>query len=747
MELVASVLIDGSPDKVFDYRVPEALAGHVVEASRVVVPLRSSRQTGTVLAVRIRETGATAGGFALRDLLAMADEAPLLPTNLMRLARWIAGYYMAPLDQVLRAMAPAAVRPENTREMTRRVVRLVHSPSAEEMDALRKRARRQASILEVLAEARASGIHGVDAAELGGGSATAALSALAGRGWIEVSEENVARDPFDEEGLVATCAMDLSAEQQAAVDAVSAQVAAEKPRPVLLQGVTGSGKTEVYLQSIARVVGDGGGAIILVPEISLTPQTVERFKSRFSPLGVGVAVLHSRMSEGERFDEWTRIRRGQARVVVGPRSAVFAPLERAGLIVVDEEHEQSYKQESAPRYHARDVAVMRAHLEGGAVVLGSATPSLESHANAASGKYLRVRLERRIDDRALPLVRVIDMRIESRKRKDVTILSEPLRQGIERRLEKAEQTILFLNRRGFARSLQCPSCGHVVQCRHCSVGMTYHKTNDRLLCHLCGYSQHTPRQCPSCREPGIHLTGFGTQRVEEVVAKVFPKARLARLDADVTRRKNAMDSMLRDFKRGRIDILIGTQMIAKGLDFPNVTLVGVLSADIGLNLPDFRAGERTFQLLTQVAGRAGRGVLSGEVVVQSFAPHSPSIQFARHHDFDGFAEQEMEFRKAFHYPPYTHAVMAGTRSPSEESARQTLEKLEARLRRDPPSGLRIGRPAPSPLAKMQDQFRYQMLLIAPSALRITRHLQSAMEGFKPPKEVHLHFDVDAYQIS
>jgi primosomal protein N' (replication factor Y) (superfamily II helicase) len=520
MAMVAAVLVDSAADRVFDYAVPAAL-GPLMPGTRVEVPLRARRAAGTVLAVRPAGQVVLPPGVELKPLLRILDEEPMFTAGLLELARWVAAYYLAPLEQVMRAMVPAAVRPEDNRPRTRTTARLLGpAPAAADLERLRRRAPRQAAILEVLAEAAGA----VPVAELGeSGKSGPALRALAAQGLVVLAEEEVGRDPLAGVELVETLKPVPTPDQQAAIAAIAAAAAGADPRPLLLMGVTGSGKTEVYLSAIEAVVAGDRSAIVLVPEISLTPQTVERFRSRFTPAGVGVAVLHSRLSDGERFDEWRRIRRGEARVVVGPRSAVFAPVARLGIIVVDEEHEGSYKQDKSPRYHARDIAVVRGGIEGAVVVLGSATPSLESFRNTSTGKYQLVRMDHRIDHRTMPLVRVVDMRIEARKRREVTILSEPLRRGIELRLERGEQVILFLNRRGFARALQCPACGHACSCPHCSVTLTYHKTGDHLLCHVCGHRARVPARCPECRDPAIRMAGFGTQRAEEIVAKVFPK--------------------------------------------------------------------------------------------------------------------------------------------------------------------------------------------------------------------------------
>ncbi|MBJ7392573.1 MAG: primosomal protein N', partial [Chthoniobacterales bacterium] len=519
---------------------------------------------------------------------------------------------------------------------------------------------------------------------------------------------------------------------------------APAPKPFLLHGVTGSGKTEIYLQAIQLVLQQGRSAIMLVPEISLTPQTVERFKSRFAAQQQEVAVLHSHLSEGERHDQWHQIRSGRAKIVIGARSAVFAPLEKLGLIVVDEEHEPSYKQEESPRYHGRDIAVLRASMERCAVLLGSATPSLESFHNVKQGKYELLQIRQRVDDKKMPFIRIMDMRNESKKQGG--IISSRLMTAIEQRLAKREQTILFLNRRGFSTSLLCEKCGHVCSCPNCSVSLTFHKAANRIVCHICGHLALAPSKCPECKDPGIRHQGTGTERVEEVVQKLFPKAVVKRLDADVLQRKEAFRETLSAFRTGKIDILVGTQMIAKGLHFPNVTLVGIINADMGLHIPDFRAGERTFQLLTQVAGRAGRGDVEGEVFVQSYTPFSPSIQFARHHDFEGFWDQEISFRQEWDYPPFTHMVLISVRSPHQARGELSAQTLAKSIAEGAPAGLFIGEPAPAPLEKSHGEFRFQLVLRTRTVQRLSRHLRGVLDKLKFPEDVRVSVDVDAYQL-
>src|SRR5438067_742885 len=490
----------------------------------------------------------------------------------------------------------------------------------------------------------------------------------------------------------------------------------------------------------------GRSAIVLVPEISLRRQTVERFKARFAEAQDTVGVLHSHLSQGERQDEWHKIHSGRARIVIGPRSAVFAPLKKLGLIVVDEEHENTYKQEEAPRYNARDVAAVRARIEKCVVVLGSATPSLESYYNAVRGKYLLATLSQRIDEKQMPLIRIVDLRQERRKEKAIAILSEKLRAAIADRLDKREQTILFLNRRGFSTSLLCSNCGEARNCPNCSVALTFHRHIARLSCHLCGHTAAVPKKCPACGKDALIYAGFGTEKVESTVAHIFPKATVHRMDADSMTRKEAYRETLRNFRTGKIDILVGTQMIAKGLHFPNVTLVGIINADLALHLPDFRAGERTFQLLTQVAGRAGRGETAGEVFVQTYTPFSPSIQFARHHDFPGYFQQELEFRERCDFPPFKHAILITVRSAHEGRAKLSAETLVRRLKESLGSEFILGETTPAPLEKLQGQFRFHILLSGEAIMRLSRLARETLDKLPLPEDVIATVDVDPYQL-
>jgi primosomal protein N' (replication factor Y) (superfamily II helicase) len=736
----ARVIIDRSIHRELDYLIPESLAEKIAIGSRVRVPFREKSALATVVAV-LEESEAT----GIRPVEALVGDAPILSEKLIELARWMSGYYCCPIETVMRSLLPQVIRRAEVSWKKQLFVSAAKEIGAEEIEKLRRRAPKQAELLEAVSKLRAP----VAAAELLRQTSldNQTLRALEKRGFVLLREEAVARDPHADEQFIASTDLTLNEEQAAALAAVEeALVAPEKAKPVLLHGVTGSGKTEIYLQAIQATLARGKTAIVLVPEISLTPQTVERFKSRFAETQEMVAVLHSHLSEGERHDEWHKIHAGRARIVVGARSAVFAPLENLGLIVVDEEHETSYKQEDAPRYHARDVAVVRAKLEACAVLLGTATPSLESYHNAIQGKYRLLKLTQRVDDCQMPLMRIVDLRQERRKEKVAAILSEKLRAAITGRLEKREQTILFLNRRGFSTSLLCSNCGEARDCPNCSVALTFHRGAARLTCHLCGHTAAVPKKCPACSQDALIYSGFGTEKVEANVAQLFPDATVRRMDADSMSRKDAYRETLHAFRAGRIDILVGTQMIAKGLHFPNVTLVGIINADLALHMPDFRAGERTFQLLTQVAGRAGRGETPGEVFVQTYTPFSPSIQFARHHDFAGYFEQELEFRERCDFPPFKHVILITVRSTHEGRAKLSSETLVRRLRENLGGEFILSDATPAPLEKLQGQFRFHILMRGEAIMRLSRLVRETLDKLPLPEDVVAAVDVDPYQL-
>ena len=741
MPRYASVMVDDSGGHRFDYEVPDGAAHAVALGSRVRVPVRTRTVLGTVVALS-EETEAS----GVKPISAVVSAEPVLSPLLLQLAEWMAEYYCCSLEAALRCVLPQVIRRAETGHKRQLFARLAREATPEELEALRKRAPLQAGVLEFLAGAPEP--VAVSKLTTGCDASHAVIQALQKKGFLLVESQTVERDPFDDEIFLPAGKLELNAEQitvyERVREAIESNGGETAPKPLLLHGVTGSGKTEIYLQAIHHVLERKETAIMLVPEISLTPQTVERFKSRFAATQQEVAVLHSHLSEGERHDEWHKIRSGRARIVIGARSAVFAPVQRLGLVVVDEEHENSYKQEETPRYHGRDLAVLRASMEKCAVLLGSATPSLESFYNASQGKYDLLRLTGRIDDKKLPYIRIIDMRQDQRKKG--SILSERLIAGLSARLERGEQSILFLNRRGFSTACICQVCGYVCECPNCSVSLTFHRSASRIVCHICGHTALAPAKCPKCSDPSIRFSGTGTERVEDVVSKLFPKAIVKRMDADSMQRRDAYRETLGAFRTGKIDILIGTQMIAKGLHFPNVTLVGIVNADLGLHLPDFRAGERTFQLLTQVAGRAGRGDVEGEVFVQTFTPFSPSIQFARHHDFDGFEEQETEFRQQWSYPPFTHLILIGVRSPHQGRAQFSTETLARRLKEDLPPNTILSEPAPAPLEKSHGSFRFQLMLRGKSVQKLSRHLRAVLDKLTFPEDVVVTVDVDAYQL-
>jgi primosomal protein N' (replication factor Y) (superfamily II helicase) len=743
---VARVQLEGSAVMELDYAIPERFMARLVVGTRVMVPLQNQRQPAVVMAL----LDSSPHQHRLKEIASIVGSRPMFTQGLLKLADWVAEYYIVPVHRVLRSMLPQAVRDKPETFLTDSHLKLVKELPADVMDKLHKTAPMQARILETLRS------HGGEATlsdlrrDLP--RAVSIIKPLLKAGYITRSEVRVERDPFQTEEFLPSQALTFTEEQQVAFETVMKALQAPKEaRPMLLHGVTGSGKTEVYLQAIAEVLKSGKTALVLVPEISLTPQTIERFKARFSEKKDAIAVLHSHLSDGERHDEWFKVQEGRADIVIGARSAIFAPLERLGLIIVDEEHEPSYKQEDAPRYHARDLAVVRGHIERCPVLLGSATPSLESFQNAAIGKYELLRLTKRTDGKSMPLIRIVDMRLERRKGMGVSvanagILSEKLRNAITARLEKREQTILFLNRRGFNTSLSCTTCGEVVQCQDCAVPMTLHKKDNRLVCHICGARRIPPTKCPACNDPALKYGGFGTERVEAAVREVFPHARMARVDTDTMQRKNQLRDTLKDFRAQKLDILIGTQMIAKGLDFPNVTLVGVLNADTALNIPDFRAAERTLQLLIQVAGRAGRGEVKGEVFVQTHAPHSPAIQFSRHNDFEGFSQQELEHRQAFKYPPYSHVVIISSRGKHEAQAEFTLTTLHKRLAAKLPPSTLMGEPSPSNLTKAHGQFRFQLMLRSDRIRPLARYIQSVVESITLPQDIIVTWDVDPVNL-
>ena len=726
--------------KEYDYLVPPELAATASVGTRVKVPFGHRQVVGCITGLADQSTQT-----ALKSILKIVGTPKLVTAKVLALSRWLGEYYCCAPELALKSVLPQSVRREQDGWRERLYVMVL--PAHESPPKLT--ARQQEVLLAV--QAHPPQVAMQELLRLTGATASV-VRRLKELGLVEIAAKKDERDPYARETILPSHPLPLHGAQEQALAAVRGAMDAGGGGVFLLHGVTGSGKTEVYLQAIAHALSRGQGAIVLVPEISLTPQTVERFKSRFGhgPQQTLVAVLHSHLSEGERHDEWHKIREGRARIVIGARSAIFAPVEPLGLVVVDEEHETSYKQEESPRYHARDVAVMRGRLEGAVVVLGSATPSLESYHNAQRGKYTLLELPVRADDKKLPVVRVVDMRPENYKDKGPPIFSQRLKEGILQRLDRREQVIIFLNRRGYATSLQCPKCGHVCGCPNCSLSLTYHRHEGRLRCHLCGHAEPAPRVCPNqaCASPAIRFAGVGTERVEETLRQLFPRATVSRMDSDTLRRKEDYRRILGDFRTGKIDILLGTQMIAKGLHFPNVTLVGIVHADMALHLPDFRAGERTFQLLTQVAGRAGRGDVEGEVVVQSFTPHHPAIQFARRHDYEGFYEAELEFRSQLRYPPAARVALITFKGRNEDAvafaAQHVKRELETAL--STIGDLILAGPAPAPLPRAESLYRYQIMLRTAAMARLSTRLAAVVAGWKLPEGVAWAVDIDPVNL-
>ena len=788
--MIARVTLEIALRKEFDYFIPPELADQVDVGSRVQVPFGSRKVLGCVTGLAEESAHAT-----LKPILKVIGAQTLVTPKILKLARWIGEYYCCAPETALKSVLPEAVRHEQANWRERLHVRALPVPGE-----LPKLPKRQKDVWRILEERRELPLTELLALAK---TTAATVRGLEDKGLVTIAAEISERDPYAREHILPSQPLPLNPAQAKALAAIIAAMDGAKPEvqspkskaqspeaavvqgsrfevqgsmfaPVhtsssplapppsplpsgsstfLLHGVTGSGKTEVYLQAIAHALEQGKGAIVLVPEISLTPQTVERFKARFSSgsLQTLVAVLHSHLSAGERHDEWHKIRQGRARIAIGARSAIFAPVEPLGLIVVDEEHEHSYKQEEAPRYHARDVAIVRGQMEGAVVVLGSATPSLESYYNCGKGKYTLLRLPERADDKKMPVVRIVDMRQTFRPGKAGPIFSPQLKEAIARRVEQKEQVILFLNRRGYSTSLQCPLCGYVAECPNCSVSLTYHRHENKLCCHICAHVEPVPAVCPNakCRNPAIRYSGVGTQRVEATLAKLFPHARTVRMDSDVLKRKEDYRRILGDFRVGKIDILVGTQMIAKGLHFPNVTLVGIIYADLALHQPDFRAGERTFQLLTQVAGRAGRGDIEGEVFVQAFTPFHPAIQFARRHDFEGFYEQEMEFREQLKYPPVGRIALLTLKGRNEEKVKFSADYLKHELDKavGKTKDLVIMGPSPAPLVKAETYYRYQIMLRAQRMAALSQRLALLIQSLKLPEDVTLAVDIDPVDLA
>lgn len=742
-------------DKLLHYKVPETLRAQLQVGSLVRIPIVNRFVLGIVAEFSAPKDFPVE---RCKPLAGLVYPFPALPPDLLRLAHWMSAYYAAGLDAIIEAMLPVAVRKAAALKQEKLLAPAVPpglpgAPTDDEIATLTKRAPAQAKVYAFLvSQPRAvSKSLVLDRLKV----TAAAINGLINRGWVREQTRRVERIAYDDAHSVgehvAAQPHRLNVEQQAAVDVLTPLLSTAEPKfgVQLLFGVTGSGKTEVYLRAIQTALAAGGGVAFLVPEVALTPQTVARLRSRLEAIAPGhrCVVWHSHLSEGERLDGWLALATGEARVVVGARSAVFAPVQNLRLIVVDEEHEPAYKQDEVPRYHGRDTAIMRAKLAGALCLLGSATPSLETWANASSGKYGLLKLTQRIDDRKLPFIDIVDMRVECMQQRGPATLSKRLVEGMRARMARGEQTILFINRRGYSSAMQCRKCGHVEECPHCSVSMTYHRADETLRCHMCGHQGNAPARCPACAAPDIKWRGTGTQRVEEAVRRVMPSARLERIDSDTMAKKHRFREILGDFRSGKIDILVGTQMIAKGLDFPNVTLVGLVDADLSMHVPDFRANERTFQLLVQVAGRSGRGDRAGEVVVQTFTPEAGAIQFSRHADFTGFAETELKVRREFGYPPSRHLLHHLFRGPNPEKLQFFAEQWKLKVAAVLGEKVTLAGPAAAPIEKIKDEYRWQLWYFCNAPVTgIVAEIGKLRADFAWPDDMVQVLDVDPVNL-
>jgi primosomal protein N' (replication factor Y) len=718
----------------------DATARPVSAGSRVLVSVRGRRLIGVCTGptpanapIRAPERAA-----AIKPILGVPDAEPVFPPDLLEVCGWLADYYVSPVGMVLRAALPVALgaaRRPDPAVKTRRMFAIAKTlATLTERDAAFTRAPQQRAAYEFVESL--GGRADADQVLKAVGCAPAVLAALTKKGLFRVERDVVARDPFVAHEPPPPLHVTPTAAQRAAIAALCA---AAPGSVTLLHGITGSGKTLVYLEYLRHVVNERGRtAIVLVPEIALTPQTVDRFRAVF---GDRVAVLHSALSDGERYDAWKALRSGEKRIAVGARSAVFAPLPDLGAVVVDEEHEASYKQADAPRYHARDVAIVRARASGAVCVLGSATPSLETWQNVRDGKYAKLALPDRVGGGALPRVTLVDLRTELKAAAPAdralrTVLSAPLQRALTDRLDRGEQSILLLNRRGYASFVQCSACEWVAECPRCSISLTYHRVADRLVCHYCLHREAPHAVCPRCGAATLRQRGIGTQQVERVLAEQFPSARIARMDIDTTRGKWAHAEILGRVGRGDVDILLGTQMIAKGLDFANVTLVGVVDADVGINLPDFRASERTFQLVSQVAGRAGRGPKGGEVIVQTRAPGHHALTAAQRHDYEGFVAEELVHRASPAYPPVVRLANVVFSATREEAAADLARRAGAWFARAlaslPPGSLEAIGPAPCAIDRIKGRWRWHLVLRAWKPGALTRVARRFLTSFDVP---------------
>lgn len=760
---IAKVVVDvpaSQTNKVYDYLIPESLSGTIEIGMRVIVPFGPRTIMGYVLELTDHSDIEN-----LKPIKSLMDISPILTKEFIELGKWLANHTMSFYISAFQAILPQALKADYQKILHRLTTESLPEPletifserdyldyaeledqsvplatiknaiedgdleviyqvkrkdnfkkvlmvekigTPEQLEeyatGLSNRAKKQKLMVEFLTQLEEPILLKTFLETMATTRAT--IQPLIDHELIKLYQEEVYREPYDDEAIERTEPLVLKEQQEKALQSILTSIDENRDDVFVLHGVTGSGKTEVYLQAIAEVIKAGQEAIVLVPEIALTPQMVERFKGRF---GSDVAVMHSALSSGERFDEWRKVHRKEVNVVVGARSAIFAPFENLGLIIMDEEHEATYKQEDHPRYHAKDVAIQRAKYHKCPIILGSATPSLETYARAKKGVYHLLEMRERSNLSEMPEVEIIDMRDELHSG-NRSMFSRKLKEAIDDRLAKNEQVVLFLNRRGYSTFVICRDCGDVIECPHCDISLTFHQKQNRLKCHYCNYHEPVPSECPTCQSETIRYFGTGTQKVEESLNELIPEARIIRMDVDTTTRKGSHERLLKQFGQKQADILLGTQMIAKGLDFPDVTLVGVLAADSLFNLPDFRAAERTFQLLTQVSGRAGRHDLTGEVIVQSYTPDHYSIDFAKEYDYPGFFAKEMSIRRAFQYPPYFYLTLITVSHPNMNKAQEVTRTISQLLNKHLSEQSKILGPTPSPIERIKNRYRFQCMI-------------------------------------
>ncbi|WP_102027327.1 primosomal protein N' [Salirhabdus sp. Marseille-P4669] len=801
---VAQVIVDVpsmSIDRLFDYRIPDKYINVIEPGMRVIVPFGPRKVMGFIVTVGENTMLASE---KMKDIEEVMDLSPILTSELLQLGKWLANTTLSFKISTLQVMLPQILKAKYEKELwllaeedsipeelaklfagravvtfqeieereisyyfiqkymkeglvevryvvkskeTKKKIRWIEGIDPilleEAKEDIPKNAAKQQDVLHYFIEHPQPIILKQLLGKLKVSRAT--VNALIDRGLLKTYEKEMYRDPYEDRNFQRTHPLPLTEEQAQAIKPIWKSIVDKIHEVFLLYGVTGSGKTEIYLQSIQKVIEEGKEAIVLVPEIALTPQMVNRFKGRF---GSKVAVMHSGLSAGEKYDEWRKIQRKEVQVVVGARSAIFAPFQNLGIIIIDEEHETSYKQDDSPRYHARDVAIYRGEYHNCPVILGSATPTLESFARAKKGVYTLLTLAKRMNDRDMPEVHVVDMR-EELHAGNRSMFSIELQEKIRERLQKKEQIVLFLNRRGYSTFVMCRDCGHTMQCPHCDISLTYHRKQELLKCHYCSYETRMPNECPECQSDSIRYFGTGTQKVEEALNQTFPEARVVRMDVDTTRRKGAHEKLLAQFGEGNADILLGTQMIAKGLDFENVTLVGVLAADSLLHIPDFRSAEKTFQLLTQVSGRAGRHELPGEVVVQSYTPDHYSVELASQYDYEGFFNYEMRTRKTFHYPPYYFLALITVSHVNHAYVVQVTQKIVKLLTNTVQDNTIILGPSASPLARIKNRYRYQCMIKYKNNTDLHDHVRHILKHFETEmqhKDLQISVDFQPYQM-